>query len=67
MDLSIKRITVNLPSELLEEAMKISGENMTETLKMGLEMIKRRKAAAIAEELAGTIDLNLDIDALRGR
>ncbi len=64
---SVKRITINLPSQLLEDAMHESGVNMTETIKLGLEMIRRRRALSIARDLRGTLDLKIDLAESRER
>jgi len=38
-----KKITANLPEELLNRAMEISGEGITPTLRKGLELIAAGK------------------------
>lgn len=63
----VKRITANLPSELLEQASKITGKGITETLTEGLMLIRRSRAFAKAEALRGKIILDIDIDESRER
>ena len=63
----VKRITANLPTELLEQASKITGKGITETLTEGLMMIRRSQAFAKAEALRGKIHLDIDIDESRER
>jgi hypothetical protein len=63
----IKRITANLPSGLLEEAIKTTGEGITETLIAGLKLVKRAGAYQKAMALKGTMILDLDVDVLRAR
>lgn len=62
-----KRITANLPSALLDEAIKASGKGITETLIAGLELVKRSRAFAKAQALRGKIQLDLDMDEIRER
>ena len=63
----IKRITANLPEDLLKEAMGVTHETLTETLIQGLKLIKRTKAFAKAQALRGKIDLEIDLDVSRER
>ena len=63
----VKRITANLPTELLEQASKITGKGITETLTEGLMLIRGRRAFEKAEALRGKIHLDLDMDELRER
>ncbi|HBF12665.1 MAG TPA: hypothetical protein DDW49_04630 [Deltaproteobacteria bacterium] len=63
----IKRVTLNLPKKLLKEALSISKKNMTETIVMGLEFLRRHRAFEKAKKMKGKIRLNLDIDNARGR
>jgi hypothetical protein len=59
--MGIKKITVNIPDELLESARRMTGLGITETIIEGLlEIEKREKRRALAQ-LKGKIafDLNL--------
>jgi hypothetical protein len=62
-----KRTTANLPSQLLKEATRITGEGITETLIRGLKLIKRSEALEKARALRGNINIDLDLDTLRER
>ena len=62
-----KRITANLPRDLLDEAQEVTGKGITETLIEGLRLLRRSKAYAMAMALKGTIHLDLDLNALRER
>ena len=62
-----KRITANLPSMLLDEAIGVSGKGITETLIAGLELVKRSRTFAKAQALRGRIHLDLDMDEIRER
>ncbi len=63
----VKRITANLPTALLDEASKITGKGITETLTEGLMLIRRSRVFAKAEALRGKIILDIDIDESRER
>lgn len=41
----MKRVTANLPEDLLKEAMAVTNEGITETLVLGLEMVRRTREA----------------------
>jgi hypothetical protein len=62
-----KRVTANLPEELLEEAMRATGKGITVTLVEGLELVARRRAYQKLLALKGKLDLELDLDRLRER
>lgn len=62
-----KRVTVNLPADLLEDASEVTGKGITETIVEGLSVIARRRAYAKAMALRGTLDLKLDLDVSRER
>jgi hypothetical protein len=64
---AIKRVTVNLPAQLLAEAEEVSGVGITETLVLGLQLLTRRRALERALELKGKLDLRIDLDASRER
>ena len=63
----VKRITANLPEELLDEATAVTGKGITETLVAGLELVRRSRAHAKAAALRGRIQLHVDVDASRER
>ena len=50
-----RRVTANLPTDLLKEACAISGSGITDTLIQGLTMVARSKAAAKAARLKGKL------------
>jgi hypothetical protein len=62
-----RRVTANLPVELLDQATRVSGKGITETLVAGLTLVKRSAAARKAKALRGRIRLNVDIEASRER
>jgi hypothetical protein len=62
-----RRITANLPKDLLEEAMETTGKGITETLTEGLELVRRTGAYRKAMELRGTLEIELDLETSRER
>ena len=64
---AIRRITANLPKTLVEDACSTTGMGLTETLIMGLELVRRTRAASKAKQLRGKLHLRLDVDASRER
>ncbi len=65
--MAARRVTANLPADLLEAARKITGKGITETIIEGLEQVKRRRFYERALALQGRVHLNVDVEALRGR
>lgn len=65
--MTIKRISANLPAELLEDAMETTGRGITDTLTEGLELVRRTGAYRKAMRLKGKIELDLDMDVSRER
>ena len=63
----IKRITANLPRELLDDACRVTGRGTTETLTEGLLLIKRSGAAVKAARLCGHLHLQIDVESSRER
>ncbi|HET7693448.1 MAG TPA: hypothetical protein VFM44_10205 [Gemmatimonadota bacterium] len=65
--MSIRRITANLPEDLLEEAMEATGAGITETLTEGLELVRRTRAYRKAMRLKGSLNLDVDLKGSRER
>ena len=62
------RSTLDLPDDLLEEAMRLSGaKTKSMTIVMGLQELIHRKRMEELRRLRGTIELDLDIARARGR
>lgn len=64
---NIKRITANLPEDLLDEASNLTQKGITETLIYGLQLIKRSKAFERAQKLKGKLHLVIDLKESRER
>jgi hypothetical protein len=64
---SIRRITANLPAQLLKSACSVTGAGVTETLVRGLELVRRSAAVKKARMLKGKLHLDIDIETSRER
>ena len=62
---SDKKITVLLPKELLERALRASGEGITPTLRRGLELVAAKDAYQALLKLKGKFDLKINLNELR--
>lgn len=62
-----KRITANLPQELLSEAMKVTRKGITDTLVEGLQLLRRTRGYEKAMALRGKVRLDIDLEASRER
>ena len=63
------KTTLDLPSDLLAEAVKASGQGTkTGTIVLALELLVRREKLSRLRALPGSMpDLSLDLDTLRGQ
>ena len=62
-----KRVTANLPDDLLRQAMEVTGKGITETLVEGLFRVKRARAFEKAQALRQNIVLKVDLEESRER
>ncbi len=67
MDPAIKRISANLPADLLADAMETTGKGITDTLTEGLELVRRTGAYRKAMGLRGGLELDVDLETSRER
>jgi hypothetical protein len=63
----MKRVTAQIPEELLNEAMAVTNKEVAETLIEGLELVRRTRAYQKAMALRGKLDLDIDLGASRER
>ena len=59
------KVTVHIPTALLQQARAITGEGVTGTVRQGLRQIAAIHAQKNLRELRGKIPISLDIDKLR--
>jgi hypothetical protein len=60
-----KKVTVYLPTELLERALASSEGNITDTIRKGLELMAASRAYDSLRKLRGRISLSLEVKGLR--
>jgi hypothetical protein len=65
--MATRRVTANLPDDLLDDAMEVTGKGITETLVTGLDLVRRTRAHRTAMALRGKIKLKIDLDESRER
>lgn len=63
----LRRVTANLPFDLLEDAIQVTGKGITETLVEGLERVRRAGAYEKAMALKGKLHLHIDLEESRER
>ena len=61
----MRKITVEVPRDLLESAQDFTGEGVTETVRLGLHKLASVRAQQKARELRGKIKFGVDLMALR--
>ena len=60
--------TLNLNSELLDEAMTLSGmKTKTDTITLALQNLVSEMRLQKLKQYGGKVDLDIDLDTLRGR
>ena len=62
-----RRITANLPQDLLDDAMEATGKGITETLIEGLRLVRRSRLYAKAMSMRGKVHLKVDVSEARER
>lgn len=62
-----RRVTANLPGDLLDDAMEVTGKGITETLVEGLRLVRRARGFERAMALRGKLRLDVDLEESRER
>jgi hypothetical protein len=62
---NVRKVTVNLPVELLEEAQSVTGKGITLTLIEGLNELQRRHRRSALRGLKGKVRIEIDLDRTR--
>ena len=60
-----RKITVLLPTELINQALSASGVGLTPTLRKGLELVAAKDAYQKLLALKGKFELDIDLEDLR--
>jgi hypothetical protein len=62
---SQRKITVEVPEDLLERALEASGAGVTATIRRGLELVAAGRAYENLRALRGKVKLGIDVARLR--
>jgi hypothetical protein len=60
-----RKVTIEVPAELLKRARRSTGEGITATVRRGLELVAARSAYEELRSLRGAVRLKVDLEALR--
>jgi hypothetical protein len=60
-----RKITVEVPEDLIERALQASGEGVTATIRRGLELVAAGRAYEDLRALRGKVRISLDLERLR--
>jgi hypothetical protein len=61
----LRKVTVNVPAETLQNATRITGKGVTATIIEGLEELQRRAKRSALRSLRGKVRLELDLETTR--
>jgi hypothetical protein len=62
---STRKVTVELPDELLRRAQRTTGAGITATIHRGLELVAAGRAYEELRQLRGKVALSIDLEKLR--
>jgi len=60
-----RKITVQVPEDLLDRAQKSSGQGITETVRQGLRLVAAAETFREVAKLRGTVKFSVDLARLR--
>jgi hypothetical protein len=60
-----RKVTVNVPEELLRRAMGLTGKGITQTIIDGLIELERREKRSALRQLRGKVAIDLDLNETR--
>ncbi len=60
-----KKITVQVPEELLEKALQSTGHGITSTIRQGLELVAASRAYERLRQWRGKVKFSIDLKKLR--
>lgn len=61
----LRKVTVNLPAHILENATKLTGKGITPTILEGLQELERRAKRSALRALRGKVRFHLDLEETR--
>jgi hypothetical protein len=60
-----RKITVQLPADLVDRAQKASGQSLTETIRQGLRLVAAGETFRQVAKLRGAVKFSVDLARLR--
>jgi len=66
MSARLKKLTIQVPEDLLARATAASGEGITPTIRRGLELVAASAAYAKLRRLRGKVKFGIKLEKLRG-
>ena len=60
-----RKITLNVPEELLESAQRSTGQGVTETIRQGLRLVAAGETFRRVAQLRGAVKFTVDLKRLR--
>jgi hypothetical protein len=61
----VRKITVELPEDLLEKAQRASGTGITQTIRTGLQLVAASQTYDRLRQLRGKVRFSLTLDVLK--
>lgn len=61
----VRKVTVDLPKDLLEKAQRASGAGITQTIRTGLQLVAASQTYARLRQLRGKVRFSLTLDELK--
>lgn len=63
--MKLRKLTLEVPEDLLKKATEASGQGITPTVRRGLELVAAGGAYAALRRLKGKVKLSVNLEALR--
>lgn len=64
-DVKVRKLTVEVPEDLLQRATEASGQGITPTVRRGLELVAAGRAYAALRKLRGAVKFSINLRSLR--
>lgn len=65
MSSRLRKVTVNLPADLVDDAVRITARGLTPTIVEGLHELQRRAKRSALRQLRGKVRFELDLETTR--
>lgn len=62
---AVKKLTIEVPEDLLEKAQEATGMGITQTVRTGLQLVAATQAYAQLRELRGKVHFAVSVDELK--